>query len=115
MTEADFIESYTALLNGGLASVGIYLTTVSGFLIVAYMAGRKLRRSQFFIISALFVSFSSLMAFTAYSLVQRAVALEIAYEGVTDALDRGPYVLMTLLVLGIVASLKFMWDIRTQS
>lgn len=112
MSEAEFISSYTALLNGSLAAVGLYLTTISGFLIVAYLVGSKLDQSQLTIVSILFVTFSTLLAYVSYSLAERAVGLEIEFEGTRDALDWGTYVLLALQVFGILASVKFMIDIR---
>ncbi len=112
MSEAEFISSYTALLNGSLAAVALYLTTISGFLIAAYLVGSKLNRSQLTIISTLFVTFSTLMAYVSYSLAERAVILEVQFDGSRDVLDWGTYVLLALEVFGILASVKFMIDIR---
>ncbi|MDX1736416.1 MAG: hypothetical protein R3228_18710, partial [Halioglobus sp.] len=81
MTEAEFVTSFAALLDVMNGCIGIYLTTVSGYLVTAYLVGARLTRSQLVIVSAIFVTFSALMAFVSLSLGERAVVLESQFEG----------------------------------
>ena len=92
--------------------MALYFTAVSGYLITAYLAGAKLSNSQLLIISALFVVFASVSAFTTFSLAERAIALEVEYEGSRDIFDSSSYFLVIAQFLGILASLKFMMDVR---
>lgn len=112
MNPLEFSEAFAALIDTALASWGLYFTSVSGYLIVAYLVGERLTRSQLVIISALFVVISLSMTFTGFGLSERAIQLEIEYEGERDALDSVSYFLLVTQILGIFAALKFMLDVR---
>lgn len=107
----------------GLQSLLLYLTVTSGYLIVTYVAGSKLTRSQTLFISALFLVFAvyALWGVTQYwysgervlSALEASGALEqirLNYVGVEPQLIAFP-----MGVLGIIGSLKFMWDVRRAS
>jgi hypothetical protein len=76
MTEAELVEAVNSSWSLVIDAMGSYMTIVSAYLIAAYLAGEKLTTSQAGIISALFVTMTSLCS------------------------------------VGILVSLKFMWDIR---
>jgi len=119
MTEYE-LQVQEVLTATSLASVEVfaYYTTVLGsYLIVAYLAGKQLTTTQAFIISVLFV-FSSLMGvWSAFAYMARAVELADALEllhpdktyGAQPFAQKGMAVVMTL---GVVACLRFMWEIR---
>jgi hypothetical protein len=88
------------------------MSAVTGYLIAAYLVGAKLTRSQLVIVSTLFIVFSLIMSLTGFSLMERAIQLEVEFEGSRDALDDASYFLLLIQVLGILAALKFMLDIR---
>jgi hypothetical protein len=96
----------------------LYLTACSGYLIVAYLVGSKLTGSQNFIISTLFCFMASVMTYAFYSWTERAMGyLEAQVALPTPVVNLEPTpvlakVLTAILALGIVACLKFMWDIR---
>ena len=115
MSQAEFVESFAALIDTSLSAMGLYFTAVTGYLIAAYLAGAKLNISQLSIVSTLFVVFSLAMAFTGFALAERAILLEIEYEGARDALDWSSYLLLVAQILGILASLKFMMETRSSS
>ena len=52
------------------------------------------------------------MTMTSYLLIRRAIELEVDYEGAGDLFDFAGPALFVLELLGIIASLKFMHDIR---
>ena len=112
MNEFEFAEAFSALMSAGLSAMGLYFTAVTGYLITAYLVGKKLARSQLLIISALFVVFALIMILSGFSMTERAIELEVDFEGGRDALDYASYVLLIAGILGIMASLKFMSDVR---
>jgi hypothetical protein len=112
MNPLEFAEAFAALIEAALASWGLYFTAVSGYLIVAYLIGANLTRSQLIIISALFVVMSLAMTFTGFGLSERAIQLEIDIEGERDVLDSVSYFMLIAQILGVLAALKFMIDVR---
>ena len=52
------------------------------------------------------------MILSGFSMTERAIELEVAVEGRRDALDYASYLLLVIGILGILASLKFMADVR---
>ena len=112
MNPVEFAAAFAALLDTALASWALYFSAISGYLIVAYLVGHNLTRSQLIIISALFVAISLVMTFTGFSLTERAIQLEVEFEGERDALDSAGYFMLIAQVLGILAALKFMIDVR---
>ena len=65
MTEYELIEAIIGY-NGAVPSwLGLYMTTLTGYLIVAYVVGRELTRSQMIIISMCFAIFAFLCTYSA--------------------------------------------------
>mgnify|MGYP001821810695 CR=1 FL=1 len=114
MNTYEFAEAFAALFDAALTAWTLYFSSISGYLVVAYLVGRKLTRSQLVVICGLFVVVSLVMAFTGFSLTERAIQLEIALEGERDALDGASYFLLAAQILGILAALKFMIDLRKE-
>jgi len=112
MNSAEFAEAFSALMGASFSAMGLYVTAMTGYLIAAYLVGEKLTRSQLFIVSTLFVVFTMVMTLAGFSLAERAIQLELEFEGQRDALDSASYVLAALQFLGIYAAIKFMRDIR---
>ena len=112
MSEYEFAEAFSALMGTGLSAMGLYFTAVTGYLITAYLVGERLTRSQYLIISTLFVVFAFIMVLTGFSMTERAIELEVNVEGQRDALDYASYLLLVTGILGVFASLKFMLDVR---
>lgn len=116
-TEAELIEAGTSLAEAGMFGISIYITVVSGYLVVAYIAGKDLERFQLFTISLLFVTFSFFAAFGSFGLIRGAVN---AFAGIDDGLGSVaqaiyvavPYAILFVQLLGIGLSLKFMSDQR---
>ena len=116
-TELDLIEAGTSLLEAGMFGISIYLSVVSGYLVVAYMAGKDLGKFQLFTVSVLFVTFSFFASFGSFGLIRGAVN---AFAGIDDGLGgiakaiylAVPYAILFVQLLGIGLSLKFMLDQR---
>jgi uncharacterized protein YqgC (DUF456 family) len=93
--------SYTAL----------YLTFLFGYLIVAYIQGKQLRRSQAAIITALFVFWSLINTYASFFAMNSAYYFAHTY-GAGRLPEWGALAVATLQGLGALAALKFMWDVR---
>jgi hypothetical protein len=115
MSELEFLEVFATLIDVSLSNMGLYATAVSGYLITAYLVGEKLNRTQFLIVSSLFVVFALLTTASGFALTERAIQLEIKFEGERDALDFASFIIAGAQLLGILAALKFMWDVRNPS
>ena len=117
MTDAEIWELILLSQGNSSATLGIYLSLVSGYLIVAYLVGKDLSRSQVTMISGLF-SMGCIMAIVpTYAYLSRATFLlqfadETYKSPATLFLPLGAPVMSALLLLGLLASLKFMWDVR---
>jgi hypothetical protein len=110
---ADLAASYFA---NAIAHGGSYFTTVSAYLIVAYTVGDKLKPPQIFLISGLFLLFAVLSIWGSFANSRwAAILVESAPEVLPRAIpgDLRPFHIVVLLEFcGVLASLKFMWDVR---
>ena len=110
---ADLAASYFA---NALANGGLYFTAVSAYLIVAYAVGDKLKPSQVFLISGLFLLFSVVSIWGSFASSRwAAILVESAPEVLPRAIpgDLRPFHAVVFLEFcGVLASLKFMWDVR---
>jgi hypothetical protein len=91
--------------------MSLYLTVSSGYLLVAYLVGKELSFLQTTIITTLF------MFFTITNTVATVLYMQSAYYfSHTYGAGRLPgwtaSVTGILLAAGILAAVKFMWDVR---
>jgi hypothetical protein len=63
MNKAELVESIIGYYGLAGDTLSLYITVISAYLIVAYLAGHKLERSQMAIISILFVVMSTTMSY----------------------------------------------------
>lgn len=117
MNEYELVEVSISAAAGGMTAVSIYLTVVSAFLIAAFMAGDRLTKGQVTITTGLFVSAA---IFATYGTVEHFLTLAnfqqrladmgggaTTMSGAVTAIALG-----TIETLGIIGSLKFLWDVR---
>ena len=101
----------TELFSGASSAMSLYLTVTSGYLLVAYLVGRELTLPQTLIITTLFAFFTSANTVATVSYMSNAY-----YYGHTYGAGRAPVwaapVVGVILSLGVLASIKFMWDVR---
>jgi hypothetical protein len=116
MTQAELWELIIAYNTGLLSGTTIYFSALTGYLIVAYVIGDKLTAMQTAIITIGFVVFQSLISFGTIGLGTRAVFLigKTSEEYRSGIMINHPVIFMLSMILlgGIAAALKFMWDIR---
>lgn len=102
-----------------LMSLTLLITIISGYLVIAYVAGVNMTRSQIVIVNFLYLFMSISTLWSLLVISDRAADFEdIAYAmssgPVANLKSRGDTAGVVLLAftLAIVASLKFMWDVR---
>jgi hypothetical protein len=101
-------------MNLSLAFMTLYLSVVTGYLVVAYLAGSKLSRFQVTFVTILFVVFSVHLTVSSYGAFEAAYIAHLKYFpdeviGPSPILNRG---LAVFQLAGIIGCLTFMWDVR---
>jgi len=101
-------------MNLSLAFMTLYISVVTGYLVVAYLVGSKLTKSQSAFITVLFVVFSIHFTLSSFGAFEMAYAtqqefLPDAKYGPAAMLNRG---LAIFQLAGVLGCLKFMWDVR---
>ena len=104
------LQTISSLTAGALTAIGIYLTIVSGYLIVAYLAGSKLSRSQVVVVSMLFVLFSLYLSLTSFNFINSTYLYSASVGLVSDPF--GAWIMLVLLISGIITSLWFTINVR---
>ena len=108
------------MMGDGIAShIAIYLTLISGYLIVAFLAGNKLSKVQVSIATALYTLaylFQSLMLLAYFRAAGRAIDYyqtlhPTAGVGLIGDLGGG-YLGLIVVILVYIASIWFMWNVR---
>jgi hypothetical protein len=117
MSETDLLENLTAHFDLVLQVLSLYLTVTSAYLIVAFMAGDRLTNSQAIIISTLYIFIAAITTYSMYAWLGRAFYFsnklkETGVDMPFYSRDGLEFVLASVLLAGILACLKFMWDVR---
>ena len=117
MTEYELLDLMFNAINGATAVIGIIVTIISGYLIVAWTVGEKLTRAQVTMLNLLFLCTAPMMIWgwlgrylVAWDL--QNILLELnpqITERVSMYVIIGSPFVSSMLIIG---SLKFMWDIR---
>ena len=115
---ASFLEVTAGFMGNYATHVGIYLSLVFGYCVVAYIAGDKLTRFQVIVASIMFIAAAELQAnlMSLWVISTQEVLSSIAeinpqIEGKADF--RALQIFgMSIMQLGILASLAFMWSVR---
>jgi hypothetical protein len=116
MEGIELIEAAGTYYGLGVDVLTLYITITSGYLIVAYLIGDKLTKTQVAIVNTLYIVMSSITAYGttiwivrgAYFSLQQS-AIEV---GMVHATYIAPAMIGVFMIGGIVACLKFMWDVR---
>ena len=117
MSDAELWE-LILISQGNMGSIlGIFLSLISAYLIVAYLVGSTLTRVQSLTVNVLFLVAGITCTIASTAFLSRAAFLlqftDPKYRSPgTGFIPIAPYIALVLFILGIVASLKFMWDVR---
>ena len=115
MEPSNYVQDFTAYMQAGMMATTVYLTVVTGYLIVAYLVGAKLTQSQLVTISILFVAFALLFAYGSFEFYGSGFSMVAERPGrLFPATQYIPIVTFFIELAGIVAALRFMVDIRNK-
>jgi hypothetical protein len=117
MSEAELVEAsatYNELMQGWISA---YFTAFTAFIITSYFVGRRLTKTQAVFISGGFFLFSALCTFAAFGTGSSLVDFANEAEAINPernflANDPTIYAGTIVLAIGILISLKFMWDVK---
>ncbi|MEJ6703420.1 MAG: hypothetical protein ACKVKL_06170 [Pseudomonadales bacterium] len=113
MTEFETAELTFSLVGYGMTAMALYFTVVSGYLIVAYLVGEQLSKSQMIIVSSLFSVLAFSLVFGSYSFFAEANRVGSVTASSVE------YWLAAVIGLaelaGIISAFKFMFDIRKKA
>ncbi len=117
MTEQELATVISEYSSQGGTFYSVWITIVSGYLITAYLAGERLNKSQVVILNTFYLWVSTVVIIGFYGSfnTQAHYVLELkAIVPDSPQLINHQIVWATTLasILGVVATLKFMWDIR---
>jgi hypothetical protein len=114
------LSQLLASLSDALGThISIYLTIVTGYIIVAYLVGTKLTRLQVAIATGIYLVayiFESLILTTIVRTIgkqsSQLLLLDPAVAIGMMAQARAPYIGLVILIAGLIAPLWFMWSVR---
>ena len=117
MTEFELVESIGIFISNSLSSISVYLTILSAYLVAAFIAGNRLTRSQVVVINTLFVTGALIFTYSTIGLLLRqSYFASKLVEIQTDTWLAGTAPMAQIIGIvqlgGIIACLKFMWDVR---
>jgi hypothetical protein len=115
---ASNLEVAAAFMSNYATHVGIYLSLVFGYCVVAYIAGDKLTRFQVIVASIMFIAAAELQANLMHMWVQSSQEVMIALAEINPEMkgreEFGARRIFGISItqLRILASLAFMWSVR---
>ena len=119
MTEAELLEAGQFAYSNSLAAFAIYVTMLSGYLVVAYLVAGQMTRPQVIIVNILYslltvVVVASFVSFAQVGYENTRLALEMSTQRVVGPMPMVAESAVVVMVFCYLASLKFMWDARHQ-
>ena len=117
MTEYELADLVASTVANSLIIAPILISIASAYLVVAWVVGSKLDRSQILLINCLFVGFTLLFGLSWARRIQVALSyqqelLKVNPDRMTELGEWLPPGAIIIIVLTILGCLKFMWDIR---
>jgi hypothetical protein len=117
MTEAELMELVQALWANYLSTMGLFISVISAYLIIAYIAGARLTKQQAVLVNILmgvFTGFSvtAMHGFSVSATEATLLAVEMSAQRTKIGLTYVPELTLTVFPAIILASYKFMWDVR---
>ena len=117
MDLVDIIEQTREMAIAAMTASTLYLTVVSGYLVVAYVAGNVLSKFQLLFVTALFFAFASFFSLASFGYVLGAHSFMTSYQpefynGLYIALA---YWIFSAQIFGIIGSLVFMYQAQRRS
>lgn len=101
----------TDILANAISAMALNITVMSAYLLVAYLVGKELTRSQTIIATGLYLAFAGSGVVGIFSYYNEAYRLSQTYGDASFPVWWA-YIIGGLYFAGILGCLKFMWDIR---
>ena len=79
MSVADVVLSVSAMHEAALTALAIFLTVLSGYLVVAYSVGADLTKSQLIFINSIFIVFGLTLTLGVYTYLNAAYQFGLAH------------------------------------
>ena len=119
MSVDGLLEASFVAWGNVITMLALIITIISGYLVVAYVAGAKMTRPQVGLINILYVLMCTFLIWACIEMTHRARVMEdaayaMASGPVAELYSRGDVAISIILAFGLalLASFKFMWDIR---
>jgi len=116
MTEGELLSHYWSAQSAGANAIVVYMSVLSAYLVVAFIAGKSLSRSQVVFVTSAYLVFSvfSIWGILQYYSVGHDAYLALDGDELTSRfLNLNPALIAApMLSLGVIGALKFMWDVR---
>jgi hypothetical protein len=118
MTEYELTDVVMSRFGLMTEQASLYFALVSGYLFVAWMVGARLSRFQVSVINGLYVIWIASITQGYISAASAVVDLESAINRIgsvsSDPIDTyyGTYAFAVVQIVGLIASLFFMWSVR---
>jgi len=119
MIEAELLEAGLSAYANSLAAFAVYVSMLSGYLVVAYLVANQMTRPQAIIVNILYSLLSAVVAAAFFNFAQAGyentrLALEMSTQRVVGPMPMVAESALVVMVFCYLASLKFMWDARNQ-
>jgi hypothetical protein len=117
MTEYELADLLGSISGDTLVFIPLVISLVSGYMVVAWLVGKQLTRAQVVLINSLYIAFFVLLAFS----WTKRVLVAMSYQSELMAMNpnrvevQGSWlipVVSVLMIITLLACLKFMRDIR---
>jgi hypothetical protein len=117
MSEYELADSIASMIAILLTWVGLSFTTLTAYLVTAYIVGKSLTRSQVWMINIFFCLYQVSTVNGVYTSGSRYLEFvqeirAINPERIYSFNVTGLYFLTSLFTIVMLIALKFMWDVR---
>jgi hypothetical protein len=116
MTEYELIDAAGTFHELGMSTLMAYFSVLSAYLLVAYLSGPRLTRFQTAVVTGLYLVMQMFMVWgaTSYFAQGRSFFEQAKSVVAGDSIQfvKPHQLALILLSVGVVAGLKFMWDVR---
>jgi len=122
MTESDWVEMHGMAFSAGVANSGLLITLMSGYLVAAYLVGKRLTRTQIIVTNTLYLISAFLFVGGAFQtnmdaqIARKMMALQIPELDHFNYADVNVFLWPSIVSITysclIFASLFFMWHVR---
>ncbi len=117
MDIVDLIQIVEEAISAGMQAAALYITIVSGYLILIYSAGQKISKYLNVLVTSLFIVFSLFFSAGSYQFFSLAHEYSVNFGAELGAIPLGmwwAWILGTAQLLGIVGCLVYMYQVRKE-